>query len=368
MTIECPRRELHDAVQLAGAAATGRNTTLQIFQSLLFEAHPGKVRLVGCDGEMWVERRIPAQVSEEGSLAVGARLFSEILGSLPDGDVHVEQPNGTSLRLTLAASEYRVVGMTSEDFPPMPEVGEDATIKIKAADFSRMVESVDFAVAKESHGRPYLTGVLFSYDGDSLRVVATDTHRLAVRAEPMPGLGQTVNAIVPDRTIQVIKRLPVAPDGELTLTFGSGRLMVEADGAKIISQLLSGEFPPYERVIPSSHTRRWLLDREQFAACLRRTGVLARESAMRITLKGESGHVTLSARSEGVGEGKEDMEIVQEGDGVEIAFNGKFLLESLGPVTTEGVAIEMTENDRPALIRPAEEGSGYLCVIMPMAI
>ncbi len=368
MTLNCPRRDLLDAVQLAGVASGGRTTNLPVFSSLLFEAMDGRVRIVGCDGEMWVERKMPAQISEDGSLAVGARLFTDILSSLPEGDVRVEQPNGTSLRLSLAASEYRVVGMTPEDFPEIPTVAAETTLKMKASDFVKMVDSVDFAVAKESHGRPYLTGVLFKYDGETLQVVATDTHRLAIRTEPFPALGPPVQAIVPERTIGVIRRLPIPPEGELTLTFGGNRLMVEADGARVVTQLLAGDYVPYDRVIPNSHTRSWMMDRESFAACLKRSGVLAKDNAMRVVLSAKGGVVTFSTRSEGIGEGKDEMEIIQEGDDLEIAFNGGFLLQALAPIESDGVLLQLTENDRSAVIRPSEAGSGYLCVVMPMAL
>lgn len=368
MTLDCPRRELLDAVQLAGVAASGRSSTLPIFQSILVEAQSDRVRVVGCDGEMWVERRMPAQISEDGSLAIQARLFNDILSQLPDGDVHVEQPNGTSLKLSLQASEYRVVGMPSEDFPEIPSVGSETTLKMKAGDFARMVESVDYAIAKDSHVRPYLTGVLFNYDGENLEVVATDTNRLAIRKESFPGLGQPVRAVVPERALSVIRRLPIAPDGELTLTFGDNRMMVEADGARVVTQLLGGDYVPYERVIPTSHTRSWLMDRETLAACLRRAGVLAKESAMRVNLSAKSNVVTISTRSEGIGEGKDEMDIIQNGDDIEIAFNGGFLLQAIAPITSDGVILQMNENDRAAVVRPSEPDSGYLCVVMPMAL
>lgn len=223
MRVACPRRELYDAVSLAGAPATGRPAALPIFQNLLFEADDSQVRLVGCDGEMWVERRLPAMVESGGSLAVGAKLFHDILSSLPDGELNIEQPNGPSLKLALSNSEYRVVGMMPDDFPGIPNVEASATLRIRAGDFAKMVESVGFAVAKENQPRAQLTGVLFVYDGANLRAVATDTHRLAVRTEAYPGIGSNVTAIVPDRALQVIRRLPVPADGELTLVFGEGR-------------------------------------------------------------------------------------------------------------------------------------------------
>ncbi len=368
MTVDCPRRDLFEAVQLAGSPSSGRSTPLPIFQNLLVEAEDGKMRLIGCDGEVWVERTLPATVSTGGSLAVQARLISDILGQLPEGDLRIEQPNGASLRLSLAASEYRVVGTASEDFPGLPEVAAGATMRIKKSDLIGMVESVDFAVAKENQGRPVLTGVLFQYDGEKFKTVATDTHRLAVRSEKFEGLGEPVTAVVPDRAIQVIKKLPVADDQELTLAFGQDRLLVNGESARLVAQLLRGDFPAYERVFPTSYTRKWLFDRESLAASLKRAVVLARESALRVVLKSDGDHVTLSARSEGLGEGKEELQIVKEGNDLEIAFNGQYLLDALKPIQSPGVALEMSENDRPALIKPSEEGSDYVCVIMPMAL
>lgn len=368
LRVDCPRKGLLDAVQLTNAVNSGRTPTLPIFQNLLFEARDGNIRLVGCDGEMWVERVLPAMVSDTGGLAINGRLFQDILNQLPDGDVHIEQPNGTSLKLSLATSEYRVVGITPEDFPDLPDVEEKVSVRVKRVDLEEVVSSVDFAVAKEHQGRPVLTGVLLHYDGEKLKAVATDTHRLAIRSETIPGIGGEIQAIVPERTINILRRLPVADDGELNLVFGESRLLVTADGSRVVSQLLSGSYPPYERVVPKSYTRRWMLDKEAFAACLKRVGVLAKESAERVVLRSENDNLVIHARSEGLGEGKEEMQIVKEGDDIEIAFNAKYLLDALHPVKSPGVYLEMTENDRAALLKPSDETTDYCCVIMPMAL
>lgn len=368
MVIDCKRKDLLDAVSLAAAPASARTTTLPLLQSLLVEAGDGQLRLVGCDGEMWVERKLATMVSNDGSLALNARLLQEILGSLPEGDVHLEQPNGTSVRLSLGQSDYRVVGMSAEDFPNVPKVAADAQLTMKASDFTRMVDSVSFAVAQENQGRAVLTGVLFDYDGEILKVVATDTHRLAIKSDAFPGLGNSITAIVPGRAINIIRKLPVAEDGELHLSFGEGRLVVETDGARIVAQLINGQFPPYERVLPGQHTRKWMLDKETFAGCLKRCAVLAKDNSQRVVLKSDGDHLTLMSRSEGVGESKDELEVIKDGDDMEIAFNAKYLLDALTPVETQGVALEMTEPDRAAVLKPSEEGTGYLCVIMPMAL
>lgn len=369
MIVDLKRKEFLDAVALTAAPAAGRATTLPLLQSLLVEANDNQMRLVGCDGEMWVERKFATMVSDEGALALNARLLQEILGSLPEGDVHLEKPNGNqSVRLSLGQSDYRVVGMDAQDFPNVPTVSPDVQLAMKAGDFVNMVDAVAFAVAQENQGRQVLTGVLFDYDGETLKTVATDTHRLAVRSASFPGIGSSVSAIVPSRAINVIRKLPAPEDGELRLTFGDGRLVVEADGARVVTQLINGQFPPYERVIPSQHTKKWLLDRETFASCLKRCSILAKDNSQRVVFKSDGDMVLLTARSEGVGEVKEEMPVVKEGEDIEIAFNGKYVLDALEKIKTDGVVLEMSENDRAAVLKPSEEDARYLCVIMPMAL
>lgn len=369
MILDCPRRELLEAVQLAGSPATGRQTTIPIFGSLLVEANDNQLRLVGCDGEMWVERVVPSMVTETGAVTLNARLLQDILGRLPDGDVHFEQTNSSSVLMSLGHSDFRmVVGNHPDDFPSVPGVVASAQISLNFNDFKEAVESVKFAVAPETQGRPILTGILFSYDGEKLHTVATDTHRLAVYSKPHPAIGDTVDAVIPLRALSVIERLPVSDESQIVLTLGEGKVVVETDGAKVVSQLLEGTFPPYQRVIPENWDRRWLISREEFTDALRRELVLAKENSNRIILSSSGDKLELRARSEGLGEATDVLEIVAEGEDLEIAFNGRYLLDALESMTSESVALEMTDKDRPAALKPAVDEPNFLCVIMPMAM
>ncbi|GIV01301.1 MAG: DNA polymerase III subunit beta [Fimbriimonadales bacterium] len=367
--LDCPRKELLEAVQLAGTPATGRQTTIPIFGSLLVEAKDNQLRLVGCDGEMWVERVVPSMVTETGTVTLNARLLQDILGRLPDGDVHLEQTNSSSVLMSLGHSDFKmVVGNHPDDFPTVPGVAASAQISLGFEAFREAVESVKFAVAPETQGRPILTGILFSYDGEKLHTVATDTHRLAVHSKPFSSIGDTVDAVIPLRALNVIERLPVPDDAEIVLTLGEGKVVVETDGAKVVSQLLEGNFPPYQRVIPDSYIRRWVIAREELTDALRRELILAKENSNRIILSSSGDWLEMRARSEGLGEATDVLDIVAEGDDLEIAFNGRYLLDALEAMKSESVSLELTENDRPAVLKPAEEDPSFLCVIMPMAM
>lgn len=366
MTFDCPRKEFFEAVSAAAAAASVR-TSVNILQNLKIEAHDAGIRVMGCDGEMWVERDVACMVSEPGSICVPARLLNDLVNSLPDGDLRLTTVDSTGVLLSQGASEYRMVSLDPSDFPEVPPFGGDGELTLKMGLLRGAVESVSFAVSSDFH-RVVLTGVLFTYDGHTLTLVATDTHRLAVRKIEQDGIGSSINVVVPEKALKAIRALPVPDDSEVTILFGGGRVGVEAGGAKVISQLLAGTYPNWERVVPAETTRVWSVEADQLEQKVRRTMILAKDNANRVRFKGTGDQILIAARSEEKGEAKEEITMVPSNGELEIAFNGKYVQDALQPIDGPGVRIEMTESSRPAIFRPADDDSGYFCVIMPMAL
>lgn len=366
MKLTCPRKDLAEAVSAAAAASSAR-TSVRILQSLKLDAQSdGTLRILGCDGEMWVERKLAAMIEEPGELCVEAKHLADLVGSLPDGDVVLERLDAGQLVLTFSGSEYKMPVFEAEDFPEPPAFGGDGELKLTLAELKEATESVSFAVSGDPH-RQLLTGVLMSYDGQTLVLVATDTHRLAVRKVKKEGIGSEINAVVPEKAMRAIRALPLAEDAEITLRFGSGRLGVESDHARIVAQLLTGTYPNWQRVVPAETTRSWKLEVDQLQNKVKRAMIVARDSASRIRFKGDGDTVLISARSEDRGDAKEILPIVSDNGDIEIAFNGKYVLEALGPIGGAGVKVEMTESTRPAVFTPADPEKDYKCVIMPMA-
>ena len=340
---------------------------MPILQNLKIEAREGGLRLLGCDGEMWVERELACMFEEPGSLCVNAKLLSDLVGSLPDGDLHMQTSDHQGMLLQQGHSEYRMLTLDSVDFPEPPNYGGEGELTLRMGTLREAVDSVAFAVSTDNH-RPILTGVLFQYDGTTLTLVATDTHRLAVRKLEQPGLGANITAVVPERALKAIKSLPLGDDDNVTINFGNDRLGVKAGGARVVSQLLAGTYPNWERVVPTEFTRTWAAETDQLAEKVHRIMILARDNANRVRFSGNGETLLLSARSEEKGEAKEEVPMVASNGDVEIAFNGRFVEHALGPIKSPGVRIEMTEHSRPAVFRPADEDSTYFCVIMPMAL
>jgi len=366
LKLDCPRREFNDAVSMAQIATSARSPQ-QILQSLKIEAKMGGLRVVGCDGEMWIERDLSCMVHEEGATCIQARLLSELIGKLPDGDLQLELTDLHGVLLTQGASEYKMKSQDAVNFPEPPDYGGEGELTVKMNVLRDAIDSVLYACSTDLH-RPILTGVQFSYDGETLMLVATDTHRLAVRRLALPGIGTNMTAVVPERALRAIKSLPVSDDQEITIRFGVGRVGVDAGGAKVVAQLISGQYPNWERVVPSEWTRTWQIEGDQMQERVDRIMILAKDSANRVRFRGDGDQLIIAARSEERGDAKEELPIVSNNGDVEIAFNGKYVQDAVKAIKGPGIRVELTENTRPAVFRPADEPNAYFCVIMPMAL
>jgi DNA polymerase-3 subunit beta len=363
--VECQRRDLLDALNFAGGAASQRSA-LQILTTVRLDAGEGGLTLLGCDGEMWAQRKILAHVESPGALCVSSQLLKDVVSNLPDGQMSLEI-EGTSLYLRQGASEYRMMVLPAEEFPSIPEVTENSQLTVTMGELRTAVDSVGYAVA-EDQSRPQLTGVLFIYDGSMLTLVATDTHRLAVCRLEKDGIGSKLHAILPAKALRSIKSLPLGDDETVTVRFDEVRLGVDAGDSKVVSQLLAGAFPDWERVVPKEFTRTWTIDRSELLDNVKRTLVIAKDSAYRIRFSGHGDQVQLTARSEDKGEAKEMVSVVSKDGDIEIAFNGRFVQDALASLRSQGVRAEFTEASRAAVFRPIEGGENQFCVIMPMAL
>src|ERR1700722_1862256 len=200
---------------MANAAAGGRSP-INILQNLKLQSNGANLRVLGCDGEMWVERDLACMVEENGAVCVQAGLLNQLVTSMPDGDLHLEVSDAQGMLLQQGHSEYRMLTLDAADFPEPPDFGGEGELTLPMGTLREAIDSVIYAVSSDTH-RPILTGVMFNYDGETLTMVATDTHRLAVRKLDQPGIGSQITAVVPERALKSINALPVSDTHSITL-------------------------------------------------------------------------------------------------------------------------------------------------------
>ncbi len=369
----CPRRDLFDAVQTVAHAVSGR-TSLPILSHILVQAEEGALRLTATDLELGISLTIPsAQIETAGGLTAPARLLTELLGALPEGDVTLTVDLSHAVRLNCDRSDYKILGLPADEYPRLPDVKDENGFTIPQALLRDMIRKTLFAVSPDE-ARAILTGILVSLDGNSLKFVATDTHRLAVRSATVSDGRGSVTAIVPARAMNELMRLLADEEGDVRVCLSDNQVeFVTPQGIHVISRLIEGQFPNYERVIPSSHTRLLTLQTQAVQRAVKRAAIVARNNANRVVLKTLDDKLAIRAESNLEGTAYEEVEVAREGDDIEIAFNAKYLLDVLGVIEEEGVHLEITEPLKPGVMRPVpdkegESGSDYLCVLMPMQI
>ena len=365
MKVTVSRKDFADALTLAASASSTRSA-LPVLSSIRLNAEGSSLSLLGCDGEMWAESTCAANTEAPGAICVQRQLLGEIVNALPDGEMLIEL-DGTSVYIKHDHSEFKMMALPADEFPTIPDVGSESELTLPFGEFCKAVAGVQFACSDDT-SRPVLTGVLFNYDGEVLTLVATDTHRLAVHKIHRGGIGSQLNVTVPSKALKAIRNMPLGEDENITVRFDDARLTVDTGGCNVTSQLLNGQYPNWERVIPQEHTRVWTVDKSEFQSNLRRALILAKDNANRVKFTGEGDMVVISSRSEDKGESKEEVACVSKNGDMKIAFNGQYVMDALQAMDADGVKAEMTEPSRPAILRPTEGGDDHFCVVMPMAV
>jgi len=371
-----PRKELFEGIQTVGKAVATRSS-LPILTHVRIAAKDGKVSMMATDLEMWMEHTLPGVgITEDGAATAPARNFTELLAAMPDADVSVTVEDETNtLHLRCLKANYKLLGLSADEFPLLPQVQEDSRFVVDRETLKDAIKQTIFATSTDET-RAILTGVLVVFQGDSLRLVATDTHRLAVRDCPVKEGSGSASAIVPSRAMNELLRIVGNEEGEIVVTLSGNQIQFQVDDASgsnttLISRLIDGQFPNYERVIPAQATKTLTVERAPLAAAVKRASIVARDSASRVVLRTteDGDKLTITAESGSVGNAYEEVEVARTGDDtpVEIAFNAKYLADVLNVLDTEGLHIELTEPLRPGVIRPTDTAD-YLCVLMPMQV
>ncbi|MFN3649800.1 MAG: DNA polymerase III subunit beta [Armatimonadota bacterium] len=367
MKLTIPRKDLFEGLQVVSRAVS-THTTLPVLKNVLIEAGTDSIKLSATDLELGVEVLVPARVQEPGSLTVPAKTIGEIVGALPEADVSLAGDDQDNLLICCLRSEYRIHGLTAEDFPALPEVGGAVTLQLPQPLMKDMIRQTALA-ASDDDTRPILTGVCFIVQDGTLRLAATDTHRLAVRTAKVTEASGDTTVIVPVRAMNELMRV-LADDGEkpLHVRVDQNQIQFRTETMILISRLIEGQFPRYERVIPSGYTRRLTVEREDFQSALRRARIVARAAAAkdRVVVAAEGESLLVTADGE-LGRAHEEVEVAREGDEIAIAFNVNYLLDVLGVVESHGVFLELSEPLSPAVVRPVD-GEDYLMVVMPMQV
>jgi DNA polymerase-3 subunit beta len=375
MKLSCLQDNLNEGLSTVGRAVATR-PTLPITSNVLLATDQSRLKLVATNLEMAISCWIGAKVEEEGEITIPARLITDFVNSLPNDKVDFNLPaNSKTLGLHCARFEARISGVDAKDFPPIPEVGDGVNTSVEVEALRDGINHVVFAAATEE-SRPVLTGVDASFEDAMLTLAAADGFRLAVYKLPMAEpVKEKTEVIIPARTFAELSRLMTGQEDpvQITINTAKSQMLFRLKDVELVSQLVQGTFPQYNQLIPKSHTTRATVDVSEFLRATRTASIFARDGSGIVRLivvpGGElsPGKMTVSARSEEIGEDVGEIDAVVEGEESKIAFNGKYLTDVLGVLKESQVSLETTNPSSPGIIRPVGNDD-YVHVIMPMFV
>lgn len=376
MRLSCLQENLNRGLNVVGRAVATR-TTLPITNNVLLATDEARLKLVATNLEMAISHWIGAKVETEGQITVPARLLTEFVASLPSDRVDLNMASGSKVvELNCARFEARISGVDAKDFPPIPKVDEGVNTKVEVESLRQAINQVVFAVASEE-SRPVLTGVDAQFEGDLLTLAAADGFRLAVYKLPLSTpVDEKIEVIIPGRTLAELGRL-IGDDEEvidITVNPNKSQILFQMKNTQLVSQLVQGTFPQYSQLIPQNCNTKVVVDVAEFLRATRTASIFARDGSGIVRLVatpggGElaPGKITVSARSEELGDDVGEIDATVEGEEAKIAFNGKYLTDVLSVLREPQVTLETTNPSSPGVIRPVGVDN-YTHVVMPMFV
>jgi DNA polymerase-3 subunit beta len=376
MKLSCLQENLNRGLGIVGRAVATR-TTLPITNNVLLATDESRLKLVATNLEMAITHWVGAKVEEEGEITVPARLLTEFVGTLPSDRVDINLSSGTkTVELKCARYEARISGVDAKDFPPIPRVDEGTVTKVETGSLRQGINHVVFAVAVEE-SRPVLTGVNAQFEGNKLTLAAADGFRLAVyELQLATPVNEKTEVIIPGRTLAELSRLLGDDDEEVDITVNTNnsQILFRMSNIELVSQLVQGTFPQYSQLIPQSYNTRVVVDVAEFLRATRTASIFARDGSGIVRLVAvpgggdlAPGKVTVSARSEEIGDDVGEIDATVEGEEAKIAFNGKYLVDVLSVLRESQVVLETTNPSSPGVIRPVGV-ENYTHVVMPMFV
>jgi DNA polymerase-3 subunit beta len=373
MKVSCLQENLARGLGVVSRAVAPRST-LPVLGNILLATENGRLRLSATNLELGITCWIGAKIEEEGSTTVPARTFVDLVNTFPNEKVEMELTVRTqSLNVRCGVFNNDIKCIDAQEFPPLPPSDLDDGLDLNIEDVREMIHQVTFAASSDD-ARPVLTGVMVEIEDSEIKMAAADGFRLSVRKAHLSSPSSTpVQAIIPARALAELARIVTDSDAVLTMSLPPkrGQVIFRAKDIELVSQLIEGNFPDYQGIIPTSHATRSVLPTGSFLKACRAADIFAREAAhsarLRVTPGSElePGTVEVSATAAETGSNESTVDATIEGDAIEIAFNVRFLVDVLSVIKTPNVALETTGSSSPGVIRPVGEND-FLHVIMPM--
>ena len=366
MKFSCEKALLQAAISTTSRAVSPKSS-IPALEGILLEAG-SDLRLTGYNLETGIRTIVPADIREEGTLVLGARLFGEIVRKLPD-DIVTFQSENYMVNIKCGMSEFNILGTDPEEFPELPTVEYQNSLILPQSRLKAMISQTLFAVS-DNESRPIHTGSLFEVDSEGLTIVSVDGYRLALRHESIDKKegAETFSFVVPGAALSEVEKICSDVDEPASLTQGARHVMFKVGDTMLVSRRLEGEFLAYRQAIPRNNTIHVEGDTRALLSSIDRVSLIISDklkSPLRCVF--DSNLLKISTKTD-IGDAYDECPLRGDGGGLEIGFNNKYLMDALKAAPADKVRLELTTGVSPCVILPTEGEENFLYMVLPVRL
>jgi DNA polymerase-3 subunit beta len=352
----------------------GSKATMPILSNVLIEAEKDQISLTTTNLDLGIRCKIKAEVKETGAVTLPVKRLATIVRELPNVDVTFDASPSHQVKLVSGGSNFRIMGIGKEEFPPLPEFGDEKSFTLAQAELTTMLKSVAYAQSADET-RYILNGIYFNFKDGKLTLVATDGRRLALIGKEMDVPAANGGSIIlPAKTASELMRL-LDKGEKLKISFNDRRASFQigtdkdnsglVDSVYLYSKVVEGNYPNYQQVIPKETHQRIKLERELFLQCIHRAALVTSEKSNSVKIKLSSNLLEITAQSPDFGEAHESMAISYSGPDLQVAFNPVFVMDPLRALAKDEIFFELKDEVSPGVFKTLDS---FICVIMPVRL
>ena len=363
MKIVCSKSNLQKSVSIVMKAVPGK-TTMPILECILIDASTNEIKFTSNDMELGIETKVEGEILEKGIIALDAKIFSEIVRKLPDNEVTIATDEKLQAVITCEKAKFNIAGKSGDDFSYLPYVEKSDPVTISQFTLKEVIRQTIFSIAANENNK-MMTGELFEINGNTLRVVSLDGHRISIRKIELKESYSPNKVVVPGKTlIEVSKILSGETEDEVSIFFTKNHIVFEFNNTVVVSRLIEGEYFRIDQMLSSDYETKIEINKKEFLSCIDRATLLVNESDKKpiiINIGSESMELKINSQ---IGSMKEEIDIVKEGKDIMIGFNPKFLMDALRVIDDEIITIYLVNPKAPCFIR--DEKQSYIYLILPV--
>ena len=366
MKFSCEKYLLQAAIVTASRCVASKSP-IPALEGLLIDAS-SDVKITGYDLKKGIYTSFPADVAESGSAVLPARIFGEIVRSLPDGIVTISTDYNLNTKISCESSEFNIIGSDPGEYPELPTVDRQSYICLPQKIMSQMIRQTIFAIS-DNESRPVYTGALFEVNGDKLTVVTVDGFRLALRRESVNiSEVEDCSFIVPGNALTDLEKICVDPDEKVDITIGSRHISFIVGDTVLVSRRLEGEFMNYKKNIPTDFPIEIKAQREDLLKIVSRVGLIIDEKTKNpVRMSFDENKIKFLCIT-GVGRAEDECVVEGSGNGLEIGFNNRYLSDALKAAPAQAIKIGLINGASPCVIYPAEGEDSFAYMILPVRL